>query len=1812
MITRKELENMVGFNDTTYEEQYTKILNLLDDYNSMGQSVSALDKYNKLVELSSAIKEFMVANPTSPRVVGLKRFGTELGVELGVLLTEYDEKEIPKNLNFIWIGGEPGNAEIDYVDVWKKVNKDYEVKFWFDSEALLINYLKKTVFQKCSGETIEEMKKTNGGNFNLDDEREFLFERSDRIFAVKREFEETVKAERDKNPKVSIEELIKKFLVEKYSIQTTEMDALVTRAKQKFTENNGSDVRENLDVFKNKEDFTLYERELLFQWNMAAASDILRLVILDSTGGVYIDVDTLPGIREDLFEGVNFSTFMGGLSEEAAKLEAIMKEKKYIRDYEDGEYNKLPQSEKNKMIEILKKQSNITDIFNPLGEIKLSDIGLRLKVSVFMFGFFNSVFMSTNKSYLIGKILEQIRLRYSILDEALNPLLEDKNKPMLTIIEEFSDKIDEMEDPIKSEFLSKVVSYLALGSIPGRIDTLSLSGPDVINSVIKDFISLSGEMNLDPNIVLSSGVQNTFGIRNDEASIATQAERKSGWILKKNESKEEFRKYVVEAGGKLSSHEGTNFNENKLVDKDGLTQTIKELREKPSYEKDYLHFIVQLQGDKTSYDAATALFAKFAENAVLVQSHKDSILNVFDIDTKTVKEISYSQLPENLKKHSKLKLTLVGHGESQFQAEHFAGKDVRSLLYYLFDMVGSLWGKVDLNEIEINLLGCNMFSDSVKLSENFGGKLLEHIIKDGQLFKLFNLQSKSSICVSSSEYAVRINSNGTKEILTDDGRWINKEEALLEELTTKRTIVFDEDINEFRLKSLKMDVLKDLYTYLDKNTNIKNKKTLMIETLKHINDNLFRQYKNLDKEQLHKDIQRLIKNIKLSEEISMLLKSIYEKNNISKDFVLIMDDIRKVGEKYNVTLVNKINGKKSNITIENKVFEEYAKFIKSEIETIKNGIVLSSPGEYVYKFDIENSTHISSMTSAFLFQYLLDYFSNKQEYENLNNALKVQFYTQISSLTISAINEASQLVSIIKDALGKTNSIIPRFVGDVAGAVGVILDGINLGAAIYELVNTTEELHKEMVAGKVGIFAVNFTTSLSSILASLAGSAVAAEILGAIAVPVAGISVGLPTLVNNILILKHNSQETIKYFGNFLKARKQGFVTKPSKGVAYFYDSIPIKKVDFKNNKINIGKVDIIPLVGGSGLTFTGGLAHYFSAPYPDYNGKPLSITDACLKQVNSVNLSDTNVLILPNGADRLYRYDMEFVPGVRYMTGDGVTILNEIRSHYGNVFNWRFYAVPGDQSFRNLKPLYYSTEVEIVTNNKDMTFIAPIISSEQIRKCITHKIIASQECNYTYVCQKQPTKLKIDFKNTDGSNAKACKWFIQIDNLVYSSKSKNSEMYDSSLINNFMQELKINANKITLKGQEIQLLNYKKSEIYLVFSYFKNINIIIKLNMLNKKIEDIFVDCTISDALDHRNSIISLISNSGASKCNINEFKYYYQIDDDTRFSGYFLKNQGTFAYTRLLKDLNAELGDETQICIYNTSGVTTKYLYGKNIRLLRKDKMYYLTGDFYYNRDVSEENKNSFVIELKNGGMNFNGISLCPKLISSFVTSVVNGNSSFENFMLDNGFKNVFRKETPSIKRGTVISGSYNNKSFEFIYDNKQNPQLYSFETSVEKEKESTLYTFNLLESSEMIVTQKNVFMKKLLVDTMSLDIDTFAEVKQFIRDLLIMPTKNVKNINLKGMNKIVSSNIKSICISPLNSFYSDELCINVGGNIEDFEIQFKGSDLVLKYNNENLDKDNCEIVILNAFNKLEDNTKYKIKFDNTEYKEIRDFII
>ncbi|MFD2882633.1 TcdA/TcdB catalytic glycosyltransferase domain-containing protein [Pseudomonas lini] len=44
--------------------------------------------------------------------------------------------------------------------------------------------------------------------------------------------------------------------------------------------------------------FDIYEREISFRTNLAAASDITRLQALKIEGGTYLDADLLPSLHE--------------------------------------------------------------------------------------------------------------------------------------------------------------------------------------------------------------------------------------------------------------------------------------------------------------------------------------------------------------------------------------------------------------------------------------------------------------------------------------------------------------------------------------------------------------------------------------------------------------------------------------------------------------------------------------------------------------------------------------------------------------------------------------------------------------------------------------------------------------------------------------------------------------------------------------------------------------------------------------------------------------------------------------------------------------------------------------------------------------------------------------------------------------------------------------------------------------------------------------------------------------------------------------------------------------------------------------------------------------------------------------------------------------------------------------------------------------------------------------------------------------------------------------------------------------------------
>ena len=54
----------------------------------------------------------------------------------------------------------------------------------------------------------------------------------------------------------------------------------------------------DINILIEKEEYChendIYNFEIFFRTNLAAASDVIRLLILYEFGGIYIDIDTLP------------------------------------------------------------------------------------------------------------------------------------------------------------------------------------------------------------------------------------------------------------------------------------------------------------------------------------------------------------------------------------------------------------------------------------------------------------------------------------------------------------------------------------------------------------------------------------------------------------------------------------------------------------------------------------------------------------------------------------------------------------------------------------------------------------------------------------------------------------------------------------------------------------------------------------------------------------------------------------------------------------------------------------------------------------------------------------------------------------------------------------------------------------------------------------------------------------------------------------------------------------------------------------------------------------------------------------------------------------------------------------------------------------------------------------------------------------------------------------------------------------------------------------------------------------------------------
>lgn len=193
-----------------------------------------------------------------------------------------------------------------------------------------------------------------------------------------------------------------------------------------------------------------------------------------------------------------------------------------------------------------------------------------------------------------------------------------------------------------------------------------------------------------------------------------------------------------------------------------------------------------------------------------------------------------------------------------------------------------------------------MFSYDFNVEETYPGKLLLSIMD--KITSTLPDVNKNSITIGANQYEVRINSEGRKELLAHSGKWINKEEAIMSDLSSKEYIFFDSIDNKLKAKSKNIpglaSISEDIKTLLlDASVSpdtkfILNNLKLNIES--SIGDYIY--YEKLEpvKNIIHNSIDDLIDEFNLLENVSDELYELKKLNNLDEKYLISFEDISKI------------------------------------------------------------------------------------------------------------------------------------------------------------------------------------------------------------------------------------------------------------------------------------------------------------------------------------------------------------------------------------------------------------------------------------------------------------------------------------------------------------------------------------------------------------------------------------------------------------------------------------------------------------------------------------------------------------------------------------------------------------------------------------------------------------------------------------------------------------------------------------------------------------------------------------------------------
>lgn len=461
----------------------------------------------------------------------------------------------PKKIHFCWLG-KPGDIQLDYIRQWIKTHPTYEVNLWYDKEAILSRELFMQILKIANADAAHHITS-----------REVIVD----TIVINKIIELQNKSHQDIKQRMSDGESFDtsamKFMVENCGAVKKDLEEIVetnqaayNNAKTYIEHDIGFTTMFKLKplsydvIFENHPALkSCYLQELSLRQNLAAATDIIRLLVIEKEGGFYFDADVLPPIAPEFskFDEQQFFTSdnrrvpallkaaialeeldkAGELRGRQARQEKYLETNRLLKDYPH-------QLEIDETRDLMQEAIRKKTLFTSLDAIRVTN---RTGMMYLMTSYLNRVHQDYNNNAIVARknsplvtmILQKIAIMYQFIAEYNIDGTAEKQAIPSTLTQKMREELTENDfvplNTADKKGSQKILTYRFDGiSSKKTVATVYLTGPEMYlmaeRALFKNLFPLSY-----PNHKFIS-VKSCMGLGFEHLTDATEEDSVSSWI----------------------------------------------------------------------------------------------------------------------------------------------------------------------------------------------------------------------------------------------------------------------------------------------------------------------------------------------------------------------------------------------------------------------------------------------------------------------------------------------------------------------------------------------------------------------------------------------------------------------------------------------------------------------------------------------------------------------------------------------------------------------------------------------------------------------------------------------------------------------------------------------------------------------------------------------------------------------------------------------------------------------------------------------------------------------------------------------------------------------------------------------------------------------------------------------------------------------------------------------------------------------------------------------------------------------------------